>query len=221
MNLKMKVKIATDIAMTFLLILLMAYELVGQAAHEWIGIGMFCLLVLHHILNSKWSRAVRKGKYTPLRIMQTILVAVILLTMCSSMISGVILSRHVFSFLPIRGGRSFARTLHMLAAYWGFMFMSLHLGLHWSMFVGIVRKYTGKPSGIRKWAFRGIAFLTAGYGIYAFVKRDIGSYMLLKNQFVFFDFEEPFLLFVFDYMAVMGLFVFAGYYLSKVNRAVG
>lgn len=185
MNFKMKVKIATDIAMTFLLILLMAYELVGQAAHEWLGVGMFFLFVLHHILNSKWSRAVRKGKYTPLRILQTVLVAAILLTMLGSMISGVILSRHVFSFLPIRGGRSFARTLHMLAAYWGFVFMSLHLGLHWSMLMGIVQKYTGKPSEIRKWAFRGFAFLIAGYGIYAFVKRDIGSYMLLKSQFVF------------------------------------
>lgn len=41
MNFKMKVKIATDIAMTILLILLMAYELVGQAAHEWLGVGMF------------------------------------------------------------------------------------------------------------------------------------------------------------------------------------
>ena len=219
MNFKMKVKIATDIAMTFLLILLMAYELVGQAAHGWLGVGMFFLFVLHHILNSKWSRAVRKGKYTPPRILQTVLVAAILLTMLGSMISGVILSRHVFSFLPIRGGRSFARTLHMLAAYWGFVFMSLHLGLHWSMLMGIVQKYTGKPSEIRKWAFRGIAFLIAGYGIYAFVKRDIGSYMLLKSQFVFFDFEEPFILFVFDYMAAMGLFVFAGYYLSKGMKA--
>ena len=85
--------------------------------------------------------------------------------------------------------------------------------------MGIVQKYTGKPSEIRKWAFRGIAFLIAGYGIYAFVKRDIGSYMLLKSQFVFFDFEEPFILFVFDYMAAMGLFVFAGYYLSKGMKA--
>lgn len=216
MNIKMKVKIATDMAMTILLILLMAYELVGQAVHEWIGIGMFVLFVLHHVLNSKWSRAIRKGKYTPLRILQTILVAAILLTMFGSMISGVILSRHVFSFLPIRGGRSLARTLHMLAAYWGFVFMSLHLGLHWSMIMGIAQKYIVKPSEIRKWVLRGIAFLTAGYGIYAFVKRDIGNYMLLKNQFVFFDFEEPFILFLIDYAAVMGVFVFAGYYLSKV-----
>lgn len=40
---KMILKLAVDIGMTAALLLLMAYELVGQAAHEWIGIGMFVL----------------------------------------------------------------------------------------------------------------------------------------------------------------------------------
>ena len=39
--------------------------------------------------------------------------------------------------------------------------------------------------------------------------------MLLKNQFVFFNFEEPLVFFMADYMAVMGLFVFIGHYLTK------
>lgn len=46
-------------------------------------------------------------------------------------------------------------------------------------------------------------------------KREIGSYMLLKNQFVFFDFDELLILFLLDYMAAMGLFVFIGYYLAE------
>lgn len=35
--------------MTAALIVLMSYELVGQAAHEWLGIGMFVFVILHHI----------------------------------------------------------------------------------------------------------------------------------------------------------------------------
>ncbi len=220
MNLKTIIKIATDIAMTIILLLLMAYELIGAAAHEWIGIGMFFLFVFHHILNSKWSRNIRKGKYTPLRIVQTVFVTVILLTMLGSMISGIILSRHALSFLPIQGGRSFARKVHMLSAYWGFVFMSLHLGLHWSMMMGIVKKYRKKSSGSGKWILRGIAIIIAGYGVFAFTKRDIGSYMFLKNQFVFFDFEQPVFLFILDYIAAMGLFVFLGHYLSEGIKAV-
>lgn len=106
----------------------------------------------------------------------------------------------------------------MLSAYWGFVFMSLHLGLHWSMILGIVKKHTGAASGAGKWALRWIALLAAGYGIYAFGKREIGSYMFLKNQFVFFDFEEPLVLFIPDYAAVMALFVFIGHYLATGLR---
>lgn len=51
--------------------------------------------------------------------------------------------------------------------------------------------------------------------LYAFFKREIGSYMLLKDQFVFFDFYEPLIFFLLDYIAVMGLFVFIGHYLSE------
>ena len=35
----MKVKISIDAAMTLALLLLMAYGLVGEAAHEWLGWG--------------------------------------------------------------------------------------------------------------------------------------------------------------------------------------
>ena len=68
---KMIMKIVIDIAMTAALLLLMTYERIGQAAHEWIGIGIFVLFVIHHVLNGKWSKSLLKGKYTALRIMQT------------------------------------------------------------------------------------------------------------------------------------------------------
>lgn len=134
------------------------------------------------------------------------------------MISGVILSRHVLSFLPINGGCAFARNLHMISAYWGFVLMSLHLGFHWSMMLGMAGKLMKRPPEIWKWIARGIAVLIAGYGVYVFSKRDIGSYMLLKNQFVFFDFEEPLLLFQLDYIAIMGLFVAAGHYMAEILK---
>ena len=139
MKSKQILKITVDILMTATLLLLMSYSLVygsnptvGEAVHEWLGTGMFALVVLHHILNRKWSGSVLKGKYTPYRIVQTTLAVLVLLAMCGSMVSGILLSRTVFSFLGIRGGQAVAQTLHMLSAYWGFVFLSLHLGLHWS-----------------------------------------------------------------------------------------
>ena len=217
---KQIIKIAVDIVMTIALLFLMTYELIGQATHEWIGIGMFLLFIAHHILNGKWTKNLLKGKYTALRILQTALVVTVLFSMLGSMVSGIVLSRHLLAFIPSFISSSLARELHMLSAYWGFVFMSLHLGFHWSMMMGMAKRLTKKPSVLRTWILRIIAVLIAGYGVYAFVKRDIGSYMLLRNQFVFFDFEEPLFLFLFDYMAVMGLFVTIGHYLSKAIKAV-
>lgn len=199
---KMILKLTVDIGMTAALLLLMAYELVGQAAHEWIGIGMFVLFVIHHILNGSWIRNLLRGRYNPVRIMQTGLVLLILCAMAGLMVSGIILSRHALSFLPIKGGRSFARNLHMLSAYWGFVLMSVHLGFHWSMMMGMAKKFFPKPSAVRKWVLRILALVIAGYGVYAFIRRDIGIYMLLRSHFVFFDYEEPLVFFYLDYIAV-------------------
>lgn len=218
MKSKQIIKIAVDIAMTIALLFLMTYELIGQATHEWIGIGMFLLFITHHILNGRWTKNLLKGKYTALRILQTALVVLVLFSMLGSMISGIVLSRHLLSFIPSFISSSLARELHMLSAYWGFVFMSLHLGFHWSMMMGMAKKLTKKPSALRTWTLRIIAVLIAGYGVYAFVKRDIGSYLLLQNQFAFFDFEEPIIRFLLDYTAIMGLFVAIGHYTSNIIR---
>lgn len=218
MKRKTILKIAVDIGMTVMLLLLMTYELIGAAAHEWLGIGIFGLFVVHHILNRKWIRCVFKGKYALFRIWQTILVIGILLTMVGSMYSGVILSEHALSFLPIKGGWAFARSLHMVCAYWGFILMSLHLGLHWGMMVGMAKRFVKETPIVGKYLFRVIALLAAGYGAYAFIQREIGRYMFLKNHFAFFNFEEPLVFFLVDYMAVMWCFVWISHYLSKVLK---
>ncbi len=170
------------------------------------------------ILNGSWIRNLLKGRYHPVRMMQAGLVLLILCAMIGLMISGIILSCHALSFLPIKGGRSFARNLHMISAYWGFVLVSIHLGFHWSMIMGMAKKLFPRSSAVRKWTGRILAFMIAGYGIYAFIKRYIGVYMLLRSHFVFFDYEEPLVFFYLDYIAVMGLFVLIGNYICAGLR---
>lgn len=214
-------RILVDLLMTVALLFLMTYNMLGDAFHEWVGAGMLMLFLLHHILNFKWSRAIFRGKYTAYRILQTVLVIAILLTMLGSLISGIVLSRHVFAFLGIDGGRSLARTLHLVCAYWNLVLLSVHLGLHWNSMMGMAKRVSRKPSAIRTWVLRILAFAVAGYGVFAFLNRDIGSYMTLQTQFVFFDYEEPLLLLLADYLAIMGLFIFVGHYLATAIRGLG
>lgn len=203
--------------MTAALLFLMGYQFWGDAAHEWAGAVMFVLFILHHILNRGWYRALPKGRYSPARVFQLVINLLLLLVMMGQMVSGIILSRCVFSFLPISGGMSFARLLHMAAAYWGFVLMALHLGLHWNMVSGRLGKVLGHSRSSR---WRTIAGRTAGivlavYGLFAFISRDLPDYMFLRTQFVFMDFSEPVVLFYLDYLAMMGFFIFAAHYLSR------
>ena len=53
----MIIKRIVDAAMTVLLLCLMAYQITGEALHEWIGMGMTGLVIIHQILNRKWYGA--------------------------------------------------------------------------------------------------------------------------------------------------------------------
>ena len=106
-----KCKLAIDAAMAIAMLLLMAYGLIGEKSHEWIGVGMLILFIAHHIANRKWYGAIGKGRYTCFRIVQTVLIGLIFLCMIGSMISGIILSRYVFAALPVHTGYEVAGNL--------------------------------------------------------------------------------------------------------------
>lgn len=152
----------------------------------------------------------------PTRILQTVINFAVLISMFGLAVSGIILSREVFAFLPISGGIALARTIHILSAFWGFVAMALHLGLHWNMVLGVVRKAAGSAASKRtRIILRVLAALIAGYGLYAFLKNRFLSYMFLTSSFVFFDFERPVPLFFTEYIAIMGLFIFLAHYIAK------
>ena len=213
---KKKLRIVIDIGMVLLLPLLMAYSLVGEAAHEYLGIGMFLLFIAHHILNIAWWKHLLRGRYTPLRIFGTAVNLALAMIMLALPISGMILSRHVFRFLHF-GGASTARTVHLLASYWGLVLMSFHAGMHGNVMMGMFRKAANmqQPSKIRTWNLRVIALLLAICGVHAFVKNEIASYLFLWTQFVFVDFSQPVALVLLDYLAIIALFSMVGYCISK------
>ena len=99
MGVKASAKLAVDMAMTILLMLLMAFELVGRSAHEWLGMGLFVLFVLHHLLNRRWTASLLRGRYTSYRILQTAVAGLVFLAMLGSFVSAVPISREVFAFI--------------------------------------------------------------------------------------------------------------------------
>ena len=217
-KMKKKSKFAVDILMTLTLLFLMGYQLWGETAHEWAGAFMLVLFLAHHVLNAAWHRNLFRGKYTGVRILTGAVDLVLFVVMICLMVSGITMSRHVFAFLPINGGMGTARLIHMAACYWGFVLMAFHLGLHWGMMLARFRQMLGRDrnSGIRRTVLRIAGVLTAGYGLYVFVTRDLAAYMFLRAQFVFLDYSESPISFYIDYLAMTGLFIWIAHYLSVI-----
>lgn len=219
---KMKAKMGIDFLMTGMLLLLMAYQITGQELHEWIGVGMLVLFLLHNMMNIRWYGNLLKGKYTLLRGMQLLINIGILSLMLCLGFSGIVMSRHVFAELPIHGPMATARTMHLSASYWGFVLMGIHLGVHWSMILGMFRRFWSRKNmpHVSIWLIRFMAILTAVYGASCFYKEKIVSYMFLKQEFVFFDFEKSAVVVFTEYIAMMGLCIFIGFYAVKGLRRI-
>lgn len=207
---KKHIRTVVDMAMIVLLPMLMAYSLIGEKLHEIIGTILFALFIVHHVLNRQWYKAIFNGKYTPRRIFQTVLNFLLLVFMLMQPISGILMSKYLYSSIRIAGSSATARELHLFLAYWGFVFMCLHAGTHMC-------------APIKKLQARGRRTLTmilialgaiSVYGGYAFVKRRLPEYMFLRSSFAFFDFGEPRIFFFLDYIAMMILFAAIGMMIS-------
>lgn len=197
-----------DGTMFLLLLNQMAYVLTGQPHHERTGTVMVLLILCHNLLNRRWFGAVGKGKYNPKRLFGTVLNFLTLGLILALFVSGVVMSRYVFDFLPIHGGRALARRVHITCAYWGFLLMAVHMGMHWGGIKRRMGNIFGK-AGIKEKQKRIVSaagWAVSAYGIYAFYRHEILSFLLMKNEFAIFN-QQSVLLFVLDYLAMIILMV--------------
>ena len=219
MNLTRKIRMSVDISMTILSVILMGgnYLFPADIVHEILGLALFLLWAVHISLNRRWYGAIFKGKYNPYRVMQTFINCGILICTIFLMISGIILSNHIFTFLNIQGGLGFARIAHLLASHWYYLFMSMHIGMHVSMIANKIAQKKDAASessneesmpqnSARKIIFRIVLALACAYGIYAFIIRGVWKYLFLQQQFFFFDLERGYILFAIDYISIIILF---------------
>ena len=214
MNKLNKIRLPLDIMMTLVSIVLMGgnYLFPADIVHEILGVALFVLWAIHIFLNLRWYGAIFKGKYNPCRIMQTVINCCILICTIFLMISGIILSNYLFTFLNIQSGLGFARIAHLLSSHWYYLFMSLHIGLHMG------RLFQNVATKKLPWI---LLVLTSLYGLYSFIARGVWKYLILRQQFFFFDLERGYVLFALDYISIIILFATISHLLAtrlKKNR---
>lgn len=60
--------------------------------------------------------------------------------MLGLIISGILFNRDLVEFLNLSSIKVFNKKLHIVCSYWGFILMSVHLGMHWGIFINMSKK---------------------------------------------------------------------------------
>ncbi len=201
-------KLILDLALAALIFLLMSYALVGEFWHEVLGVAIFFLAALHQLKNKAWYLALPRGNYNLRRAVLAALNLLLLILMLLQIFSGVVLSKELFS-VNLGVSAATMRLVHLAAAYWLFVLIFLHAGLHWRQ----ISSFLQKKFPLSKLKFVGLAI--AAYGVYAFKARGFWTYMTLESEFIFLDFSEPLIFFLADYAAIAGLWILVGNFLAR------
>ena len=200
-----------DVCMTILLLFLMAYQVTGEVLHEWIGIGMTGLVIVHQILNRKWYGALFKGRYRAYRILTTAVNILLLLSFALTAFSGMSMSGHAVPFLYGMAPVTFARQTHLSMSHWSFVLMGLHLGLHVPAMTAKI-KMEGRKRTLVSAAF----CLIAGIGLWLFIRNGMIDYMLFRVPFAFLDYDKAGAMVILENVVMLLFWTFIGTWCSKL-----
>ena len=204
-----------DAVMTVLLLLLMAYQVTGEMAHEWIGMGMTVLVIIHKILNRKWYSALTKGKYNPYRSITTVLTILLLLCFAFTALCGMFMSSYAVPFLYGMAPVSFVRRMHLSMSHWAFVLMGLHLGIHIpAMAAGL--KLKDKTKAVLACVFTCIG----GIGLYLFRRNGMPNYLFFRVPFAFLDYEKAGWQVYLENLLMLSFWTFVGSQAARICRNI-
>ena len=179
------IKRIVDVCMTVLLLFLMAYQVTGEVLHEWIGIVMTVLMILHQILNRKWYKAFFKGKYNAYRTVTTVINIALFISFVLTAFCGMSMSGHAVPFLYGMTNVSFARRMHLSMSHWAFVLMGMHLGMHIPLM--LIKLKIGNKL---RMVLSVLLCLAAGIGLSLFIRSGMMDYLLFRVPFAFLDYEK-------------------------------
>lgn len=202
-----------DIAMLVSLLFLMAYQITGDLFHEWIGMGMTVLVIVHQILNRKWYGTLFKGKRSPYRILSMVINVFLILSFFVTAVCGMSMSSHAVPFLYGILQLSFARRMHLSLSHWSFVLMGLHLGMHMPMILAKLKL------GKRQKIFDAVFVLIAAIGFILCLRNKIFDYLFFKAAFAFFDYDKTAILVFAENLLILLSWTFFGYALARLCQS--
>ena len=206
-------RIGLDFFVAGLLLVALAYYWLDNPVHELVGVGIFLLLIVHNIFNRRWYGGVRQARREPRRLLDTVLVLGLLVSMLVLVVTSLLISQTVFGFLSAGDG-PIARRIHALAAYWVLVLVAIHLGIRWRAVLTALRNASGIVTRItsRVPVLRVAAMTLAAAGLYSSFEMDVCARLLARMRLDGWDFEAAAAGFFLHHVAIVGLYACLAHY---------
>ncbi len=205
-KLHLVLRLTLDLGATALLFTSLAYWWLDNTAHEWLGAGMFALLLIHNAIHRRWWGHARQHAHGSLSRLDFALTAALLAALIALLASSVFVSREVFAFAALRG-RGTARQVHVMAAHWVVVAVALHLGVRWGMVMTALRNVfgLGAPRPLDTGVLRIAAIAMAACGARAAWDMNFGDKLLGRPVLDMWDFNESTVCFFLNWLTIVAL----------------
>jgi hypothetical protein len=111
-----------------LLLIGLAYYGLSNAVHEWVGTCLFLLAIVHNAFNRRWYGRITLERRQARGLINILVTLSQLAAMVALLITSILISITVVPALALDDIVT-ARRIHVLAAYWVLVVVSVHIGL--------------------------------------------------------------------------------------------
>jgi hypothetical protein len=162
-------KIIFDIIMSVLLVLMFNKNVISLDFHEIGGLFLCGFFIIHNLINWKWIVVISKKIFSrdlafKLRF-GYIIDFLLLLSVAAILVSGILISKVVFTGLSIPGGNW--KVLHYFASALSLILVGIHVGLHWGFVMTMFKKYVKVPAALAKPVSIILVIAVLAFGLYS------------------------------------------------------
>lgn len=190
---------------------------IPDEVHEVTGVLFGVALVIHIVQHRAWFAALAKGKWDAARVVNTVVVACLLLCACIMLASGLAMSGWAVD-AEVRGS-GIARAIHLPLVHIGFCLLALHAGLQMRRVIPGLRA-RAMQSIAMKVLFAVVAVAVAAFAIWSLIDLDFAGYILGTTGFAFIDPTKPIALGALQYLAIFALFAGMGHAVSRGRNTI-
>lgn len=202
---------------TFLLV--MSFHFLPKILHEVLGVVMFLAAIWHLFLNRRWFANFYHGKFSRRKIITTLINFSMLVIFAIIFVTGVFISNHLFrDLISLELHRNITiHQLHVSLSYVLMILIGLHIGLHWAELWNRFLHFMHRQKNSLRYkvgCYISLAVIIC-LGIYGAFLNQVGDRILMKHIFATGATELSFAEFVILFLATMGIYSIAIYFIDK------